>query len=61
MIPIKHIEKIFLKYMFLKRSIYILNPKHLDPEPEENINVNKYFHSSLWCLKKVLGWPLCHL
>ena len=28
-----------------------VNPSRSDPERKEKINLNFYFHSSLWCLK----------
>ena len=33
--------------------VYIVNPGSPDSGPEENINVNIYFHFSLWNLKKI--------
>ena len=30
----------------------LINPSRPDPGRREKINLNVYFHTSLWCLKK---------
>ena len=31
---------------------FSVNPSRLDPGRREKINLNFYFHTSLWCLKR---------
>ena len=33
-------------------AVNTVNPSHRDPRWREKINLNFYFHTSLWCLKR---------
>ena len=39
-------------YAMLWPSADIINPSHHAPGRREKINLNLYFHTSLWCLKR---------
>ena len=56
---------VFIQYMVLQEYLYanskfqkyisskmILNPSRPNPGRREKINLNFYFHTSLWCLKR---------
>ena len=36
----------------LVSNVFYLNPSRHDPGQKEKINLNFYFHTSLWCLKR---------
>ena len=52
---IKLVLSVPFLYSLSKKSFFksYLNPSRPDPGQGEIINLNFYFHTSLWCLKKL--------
>ena len=45
--------QVFFTYKILKiQQINNINPSRPNPRQREKINLNFYFHTSLWCLKR---------
>ena len=52
---------LFANTFFLLSHIWCFNPSHPNPRQKEKINLNFYFHTSLWCLKRFLeGFKALH-
>ena len=56
----KTLRKVINYYNIMMIELLHLNPSRPDPGQREKINLNFYFHTSLWCLKRFYEGLLRH-
>ena len=56
----KTLRMVINYYNIMMIELLHLNPSRPDPGQREKINLNFYFHTSLWCLKRFYEGLLRH-
>ena len=56
----KTLRMVINYYNIMMIELLHLNPSRPDPGQREKLNLNFYFHTSLWCLKRFYGGLLRH-